>query len=161
LRFVSCDFEQAMHNAFRYHFAGIKIRGCYFHFNQAIWQYIANCGLRNSYLTDTRYLLWIKKIVALSFIPLDKVTKAFAISDRMVQDFIDYFKSTWLVNTSIWNHSEMSGPRTNNHVEGFHNKLNKLVGHNPKLVTVIGVFRHRIEHWGRLFTKCIPTNSTN
>jgi hypothetical protein len=37
-----------------------------------------------------------------------------------------YFNAVWFKTypISVWNHYETVGPRTNNHVEGFHSKLN-------------------------------------
>ncbi len=45
--------------------------------------------------------------------------------------FIEYFEETWLngqYHVSEWSVWDEDGPRTNNHVEGWHNKMNKLAG---------------------------------
>ena len=49
-----------------------------------------------------------------------------------IDDFITYFEETWLVGNfppSLWNvyYMDTSSPRTNNHVEGWHNKLKRVV----------------------------------
>ena len=40
--------------------------------------------------------------------------------------FIKYFCSTWfnLYPPRLWNHHDIIGPWTNNHVEGYNNKIN-------------------------------------
>ena len=45
-----------------------------------------------------------------------------------LEGFFDYFVNTWFegsIEYSQWNHSQTEGPRTNNHCEGFHNKINR------------------------------------
>ena len=42
--------------------------------------------------------------------------------------FVTYFESTYLSDSATfklasWNHFDTTGPRTNNNVEGYHNKL--------------------------------------
>ena len=44
-------------------------------------------------------------------------------------EFIQYFKSTWLDGhfpVRTWNYFNHGGPHTNNHVEGWHNHLKKM-----------------------------------
>ncbi|KAJ8304210.1 hypothetical protein KUTeg_017793 [Tegillarca granosa] len=42
--------------------------------------------------------------------------------------FCDYVTEYWVENNrDIWNHFENEGPRTTNHLEGWHNKLKKQV----------------------------------
>ena len=44
--------------------------------------------------------------------------------------FTDYFIDTWFEGKfpiAMWNHYDNTGPRTNNHVEGYNAKLNKLL----------------------------------
>ncbi|KAG8175297.1 hypothetical protein JTE90_027111 [Oedothorax gibbosus] len=62
-----------------------------------------------------------------------------------LQQFYDYFVEQWLENTSVpikmWNCYQKSH-RTNNAVEGWHYKLNKLVSKShPKLKNLIKVLK--------------------
>ncbi|KAJ8304337.1 hypothetical protein KUTeg_017920 [Tegillarca granosa] len=42
--------------------------------------------------------------------------------------FCDYVTEYWVENNrDIWSHFENEGPRTTNHLEGWHNKLKKQV----------------------------------
>jgi hypothetical protein len=43
----------------------------------------------------------------------------------------DYVTETWIegrFSQPTWNHYQTEGPRTNNHLEGWHNKLKKRFG---------------------------------
>ncbi len=46
-----------------------------------------------------------------------------------------------------WNHYNNDGPRTTNHVEGWHSKLNKLVGHpHPNIYRLLNVLKREQSH---------------
>ena len=66
-----------------------------------------------------------------------------------IDDFITYFEETWLVENfprSLCNmyYMDTSSPRTNNHVEGWHNKLKRVVRKaHPNVYELIEVFQHR------------------
>ena len=48
-----------------------------------------------------------------------------------IEEFIDYFERTWLngqFQLTTWNVFMEDGPRTNNNLEGWHNKVKKIVG---------------------------------
>ncbi|CAF0823071.1 unnamed protein product [Brachionus calyciflorus] len=59
--------------------------------------------------------------------------------------FFDYFVNQWFEGTieyEKWNHSTTIGPRTNNHLEGFHAKVNRWLDKNhPKVYTLIKLFK--------------------
>ena len=64
-----------------------------------------------------------------------------------IDDFITDFEETWLVGNfppSLWNvyYMDTSSPRTNNHVEGWHNELKCLVRKaHPNVYELIEVFQ--------------------
>uniref|UniRef100_A0A915IKG3 G-protein coupled receptors family 1 profile domain-containing protein n=1 Tax=Romanomermis culicivorax TaxID=13658 RepID=A0A915IKG3_ROMCU len=48
-------------------------------------------------------------------------------NQQLLIDFRNYFENTWLNGRfpiTLWNHWENNGPRTTNHAEGYHNRLN-------------------------------------
>ena len=94
---------------------------------------------------------WFKSMMALAFIPLNKLQAAYYYlvenkppNDVLIDRFITYFFDEWMRDEQfIWNHAETIGPRTNNFVEGFHSKLNKLLGAaKPRLISVIEILRN-------------------
>lgn len=40
-----------------------------------------------------------------------------------IQQFVAYFRSTWLPTVNMWSQWNNDGPRTTNHAEGWHNRL--------------------------------------
>ena len=61
-----------------------------------------------------------------------------------IQEFNDYLFTTWVTGFPIemWNYFRYDGPRTNNHVEGFHNRLKKKAGKaHPNLYEIVDLFR--------------------
>jgi hypothetical protein len=68
--------------------------------------------------------------------------------EQKIQDFINYFKSTWVLDktkdnkkksiSAILNQFENDGPRTNNHVEGNNAAINRyLKSSNPNFYKVL------------------------
>jgi hypothetical protein len=95
-------------------------------------------------------MTWFKKVMGLSFVPIDRVQQAYNIllneqpeTSIQLNSFTAYFEKEWLSNVAIWNHSESMGPRTNNHVEGYHSKLNKtLSSSQPKFIDMVVMFKN-------------------
>ncbi|CAF1689814.1 unnamed protein product, partial [Adineta ricciae] len=100
-------------------------------------------GLQNKYQEDKSLHLNIKKLIALGFVPIVDVVKAFElVSDDFTDDdsdeFIQYFEKTWIgerkrrgtgrtkpqFSIQLWNvHDRVISnlPRSNNSIEGWHN----------------------------------------
>jgi hypothetical protein len=70
--------------------------------------------------------------MALGFVPLPFVRNAYqqllAAADQRLMPLFNYFSCEWLVNIppAMWN-VHQSDMRTNNHLEGWHNRFNNLV----------------------------------
>ena len=97
----------------------------------------SNC-LKVTYREDANInrLLW--RTAALAFVPVRFVRlawQAIEVSAPLlpcIQEFIRYFEDTWLVGNfllTMWNVYQSDSFKTNNHLEGWHNRLIKwLVG---------------------------------
>ncbi|RNA07258.1 hypothetical protein BpHYR1_013612, partial [Brachionus plicatilis] len=118
-------------------FENVKIYGCWFHFNQAIIRYLFNkCNKQALYYNDYNFKQWIRKFSALALVPLNDVKTGWniilstvpVILDSDILKFIKYFVNTWLQGKYgfSWNHFDNNGPRTNNHLEGYHSKLSSI-----------------------------------
>lgn len=46
------DFEKASTNAVKFHFPSVVIKGCWFHYRQAIFRQVVRSGLRQFYGKD-------------------------------------------------------------------------------------------------------------
>ena len=140
---IMFDYERAAINAFAQVFPNAEIKGCFFHFGQAIWRHIQTLGLEQRYQNDEEFAVIIKQFQALAFVPTVDVIPCYdeflsSLSDELVNDlseFLDYFERTWtglehhgrrrrpLFSIGLWNvrdRVECALPRTNNSVEGWH-----------------------------------------
>ncbi|CAF0790833.1 unnamed protein product [Brachionus calyciflorus] len=69
---IMADFEKASTIAMQFHFPNIIVKGCWFHFRQAIFRKAVQLGLKNNYHKDN-YREFINLLGALSLLPIDKV----------------------------------------------------------------------------------------
>ena len=63
-----------------------------------------------------------------------------------MEEFVHYFQRTWISGTYApvtWNvHESHGGCRTNNHIEGWHSKLKKVVGKaHPNVYEIVRTFK--------------------
>ena len=90
-------------------------------------------GLQSAYVNDRGIHAFIRKMMALPFLPAEEIPDAFNRLERKsrnspVEELASYVKSTWIDNP-IWPPScwsvYMQAVRTNNDVEGWHLGLNR------------------------------------
>ncbi len=144
------DFETAERNAFKLFFPNIRVRGCSFHFGQALLRKIGQIGLKLQY-SDSESLVhsYVRHLLALPFLPTFLVLDAWhfylqyplnlaatlgipipdANTLNILSDFSRYFSATWLSRCYEWNHSDNNSHRTNNIPEAFHSKFSRGFGH--------------------------------
>ena len=106
---------------------------------------------RVQYKNDVVTRSFIKKTTALAFIPLAFVCvawsaiKADAPGIQEADNFISYFKSTWLdgnFHPRTWNYFSHEGPCTNNHLKGWHNRLKRVSRKaHPNLFEVVEILK--------------------
>lgn len=83
----------------------------------------------------------IRRVAALAFIKLEDLDEAFEeilmeipedpLLDRFMKYFFDnFFKTNARFKRETWNHFLNDGPRTNNHVKGWHHAFNQRIGRN-------------------------------
>ena len=64
-----------------------------------------------------------------------------------MKSYSDYFDQTWMkgqFNPCMWNYFSLSGPRTNNHLEGWHNRLKRIVRKaHPNFYEVLELFQKK------------------
>ena len=71
------DFEAAMWNAIREVLPGVAIRGCLFHFTQAVWRKVQEFGLATVYHADDDTRLYVRKLMALPLVPKEHIRPLF------------------------------------------------------------------------------------
>ncbi|CAD5126581.1 DgyrCDS14672 [Dimorphilus gyrociliatus] len=120
-------------------------------FEKAVWKAVLNhweneLGYSSDFNKKNGQWFEMRQLMALPFLPSHIIPIEFIkIKDYLksidkLADFIDYFERTWILN-DVWSPKCWSiyqcAIRTNNDVEGFHNRLNGNVGVNVSFYSVI------------------------
>lgn len=148
------DFEKAALYSFSQSFPNATLRGCFFHFMQAIWRKIQEQPqIRERYLQDPDFAFSLKMLPCLAYVPVEQVvekfeqlldTPFFNENVEILQPLIDYFEDNWIGRLdrrgrrrppnfaiSLWNCYDaiiLDLPKTNNSVEGWHRAFCESVG---------------------------------
>ncbi|XP_067671617.1 uncharacterized protein [Haliotis asinina] len=107
---IQMDFEVASKNAVMSVFPGSTWKGCFFHFTQCVWRKAQQFGLQIDYV-------WLQTLADMP-------------QDRRCEQLADYVTTQWIEGDQappVWNHHDTEGPRTNNHLEGWHGRLKKMI----------------------------------
>ena len=132
---VMTDYELGLVQSLALSFPGAAIRGCHFHFAQCLWRKVQRIGLVEEYKENPDFRDFIQRSAALAFVPVNFVrvawmgVKAQMPDDPRLMEYADYFDTTWMdgqFKLPMWNHHANTGPRTNNHIEGWHNRLKRI-----------------------------------
>ena len=139
------DFEKAARKALRFHFTNITLKGCFFHFKQAIGRWIFKNAYKQTFHNNIEFKKWFRKVSCLAVVPLDQVVEAWELikveSSSLlinVKPIIKYFENTWMINGHFppeeWNQFGSMDDRTNNYVEGYNGQVNKKLKTKPNLL---------------------------
>ncbi|KAG0440468.1 hypothetical protein DMUE_1726 [Dictyocoela muelleri] len=137
---VQIDFEYAAYNAIKRVFPNINIKGCFFHFGQAIWRKVVDLGLKTMFNEDVNFKECVQTITSLALVPIEfideswRIIKEMLINNTWQSDLLFlYIEETWLVNNrplfdrQIWSQHGVFRGRTNNYAEGVHSKINSSI----------------------------------
>ena len=136
-------------------FPDCRLRGCLFHFTQAIWRHVQCLGLTKQYKEDSDFNRVVRRALALPLIPPNQVEDVWMkalneVGDPQQIHFCDYVTETWVdpmiakFPIEIWSqYTNIAGVRKNNHLEGWHGALNRELGHShPNIFKLIETLRH-------------------
>ena len=132
VREVMVDFEEALWRTVADILPDVTIKGCAFHWAQAVYRKVQDLGLAVQYKRDIGTHDYIRKILALPYLPPEFVEDQFSrikavASTNKLQDLVAYIRRTWIENT-LWAPASwscfMASVRTNNDVEGWHRRFN-------------------------------------
>lgn len=139
------DYERALWRAAKTVFPDIRFRGCAFHWAQAVWSHVQQLGLATQYHTDKGTHSFVRKLLALPFLPHEHIQQTFQTmkdfnSAEALNPLLAYVEKHWL-QSPFWTIREwcMYGQpvRTNNDVEGWHRRLNGKTGASPPFYVLL------------------------
>lgn len=144
VRYVLTDFELAAVKAVQKVFPEVTVKGCTFHFRQAVLRRIKHEGLQQVYESETAcpdLRRWMRYLMAMCLLPAFAIPIIWNVLQvppvcsadfhTRAQALAQYFQNTWIAGEfppSMWTHFDHCGPRTTNLAEGFHNSLNSRFG---------------------------------
>ena len=135
--FAIGDFEQAPRNALTDIFPSVTIIGCWFHFTKAVFEKVKKLGLSRLYKTNQLFRIWIRKLMALPFLPEEHIRHTYLSLDIPLADLLDsekelvhkfksYFNKFWIngnANLSVFYYEKA----TNNGAESYHKSLKSYI----------------------------------
>ena len=103
------------------------------------------------YKEDTAIRRFIQKSAAIAFVPLNFVRvswnglKAEMPDNEKLERYAAYYDETWFdghFRPRMWNYYRHCGPRTNNHLEGWHNRMKRISWKaHPYIYEVLELFQ--------------------
>jgi hypothetical protein len=133
VRMGMLDFESAAWTAFARIFPQVELKGCYFHFSQALFRRMKRLGLSRAYCKDEGMNTILRQFLSLPLLPQNNIPSQWnrlnsLCSTPGLSEFSQYVGKTWIHvhkpprAPECWSVHQMS-VRTNNDIEGWHNRL--------------------------------------
>ena len=110
----------------------MNIHGCNFNFCQALWRFVHARGLSSKYVTDNKFKVSVRSLMALAFLRERDIPTRFLEMKASTTDddallVYEYFERTWIDGFGtalICQYGELF--RTNNNAEAFHGSLRRI-----------------------------------
>lgn len=144
LKVYRCDYEIAVIHAVQEVFANVSIKGCYYHFMNAIWRMSKKINFNKT--KEGKHITRLSTLLAL--LPKNLIPEAYlyicdiAPKTDIFDKFIQYFDDQWIKNiTSDIFSCYGEKNRTTNAIEGWHRRLNTKIPQKPTLLQFISLLK--------------------
>ena len=139
---VVCDFEVALWKAIQSVFPQTSIRGCYFHWTQAVFKHITENGLKDAYSSVETSRTFLRKVLSLPLLPSELIRRAFKLlnqeaktfNDNRLVTFMEYVRRQWIDRKGYVEKQKLLFEVWNAFIEGnisagtMHGRCSRLVG---------------------------------
>jgi len=128
---IVADFESAFWQAVQEELPSVTMMGCSFHWTQCVFKKLKGLGLTSRYRKSPEVRKFCRQLMSLHLLPPDEIVGAFnhlhaKVKKGKLLSLCAYIKETW-IESDLWDPWAwsvfMESIRTNNTVEGFHNRL--------------------------------------
>ena len=95
------DFKSGLWKAISKVYPDVNVKGCSFHWTQAIWRKIQFLGLQQQYINNSSTHNFCRKLMALPFLPPEHIETAFrniqeVASNSVGEELTTYIENTWI-----------------------------------------------------------------
>ncbi|XP_065324842.1 uncharacterized protein LOC135931557 [Gordionus sp. m RMFG-2023] len=147
------DYEAGAISALQFVFPNILVKGCFVHFTQAIWRKVQHLGLVKQYKEETAVYTIVRRMSVLPLCKREDIQVVcdscvdLAANDPLILSFLIYMDTTWINSDAIfphqiWTRYKIQGPRSNNHLEGYHHSLKRMAKNaHPDIYSLIRVLK--------------------
>lgn len=145
---ITTDFEAAIWQAVKRTLPEVTMKGCNFHFTQAVWRKLQEVGLQNAFYKKETTYKFCKTLMALAYLPAAHIRAQFedlvqlCPAEGKIRELVDYIERQWMDNAvfPVESWSVFMRPvRTNNDVEGWHTRLNQTGKANLNIYQLISL----------------------
>ena len=145
------DFELNIRKSLKKVFPRIEVKGCHFHYSQAIWRRVHLRGFKVAYSKKKNkdFATFVRMCIALPYCPLDRIEEGLSNIEKrgaalkgkfkkFAYEMVNYIRKVWLTGNydpSSWNLYLARHASTNNHQEGYNYRLSnqKAIGRHPNI----------------------------
>ena len=106
---IMMDFEAAVWMAFRELMPDVVLRGCSFHWTNAVWKRAVEEKLKGCYIRKTKTGRFLRRLLCLPFLPAEQIPATFQAFQDLIKPhhpeglhkLMDYVQSQWIEN-AVW-----------------------------------------------------------
>ena len=157
------DFERALENSVKKIFLNVRISGCRFHQNQAIYRKVTNLGLTKVYKENESFRNWVRKLMALVLLPAESIAPTYEMlasepvqtltlcEKHKLENLKTYYKKYWLKQVGSQKLSVFGLRRkTNNDLEIYNRWIKNIFqSYHPNFYRYLDALNKNVSVWDR------------
>ena len=148
---IMCDYEMSMRKAAKEVWTNVQVKGCWFHYIQAIRRKIISLRHLSRFIKINQFAYsTMQMFLHLPLLPIEKIENGFnAIVEFQLfhdlsqhfDEFNKYFANTWKNKfsfSSLCISNEIH--KTNNYIESYNAKIKRIIQRNPSMYNFLSKY---------------------